>query len=363
MATPTNPTVTNWAESTQSWVDAWTQTNTQIWGSWFKAIGDFTPQAPDTVGQGLSQSFNGDFDQLNQIFARNQQLLSRFFKVSVDAWQELLPAFEAGGNWQDTINQYNQQLQDQLAAFANSSQKISQNNLELWQLYIDEVKQFNQLWFAPLGVKIPDFVAGQSAPWLELNNRYWEMLYDKSFSGMILSSPMLGPNREFTGKLLRNFEAWTDLYRASTDYQLILGEVQVKSFENLMQTLVEKAEKGEIVKDWKEFQGLWSQVADDIFAAAFCEEKNIKIRGKFINALNHYRLQQQELIEVLLSSMNLPTRSEVDEVHKTVYELRKQIKQLQKKVTALETAAPPAAPDAAADPKPGSAPKSSTPKK
>lgn len=357
MSTPKNTTVTDWTESTKSVVDAWTQTNTQIWESWFKAIGDFTPKAPDTVSQGFRQ----DVEDINEVFAKNQQLLSRFFKISVDAWQELLPTFEAGGNWQDTVTRYNQQLQEQLAAFASSSQKISQNNLELWQLYVEEVKQFNQLGFAPLGVKMADFATGQSAPWLELNHRYWEMLYDKSFNGLILSSPMLGPNREFTGKLLRNFEAWTELYRANSDYQLVLGEVQVKAFENLMKTLAEKAEKGEVVKDWKEFQGLWSQVADDIFAAAFCEEQNIKIRGKFINALNHYRLQQQELMEVLLNSLNLPTRSEVDEVHKTIYDLRKQVKQLQKQVAELSTPAA-AAPEASPEPKPNSS-KTSTTKK
>jgi polyhydroxyalkanoate synthase subunit PhaE len=346
------PTATDWAESTKTFVDAWTKTNSQIWDSWFKTLGDFTPKSPESLTQ--------DFQDLSQIFTHNQEFLTRFLKVSVDAWQELIPTFEKGGNWQDMVQKYNQQMQDQLAAFVSSSQKISQNNLGLWQLYVDEVKQFNQLWFSPLGVKIADFTSGQSAPWLALNNRYWEMLYEKSFGGMILSSPMLGPSREFTGKLMRNFEAWTELYRASTDYQLVLGEVQMKSFENLMKILAEKAEKGEVVKDWKEFQGLMSQVADDVFAQTFCDENNLKVRGKFINALNCYRLQQQELLEVMLNSMNLPTRSEVDEVHKSVYELRKQVKQLQKQIATLEAATPPAPP--APEPTP-EAPKSPAPKK
>jgi polyhydroxyalkanoate synthase subunit PhaE len=143
-----------------------------------------------------------------------------------------------------------------------------------------------------------------------------------------MKSPILGPTREFTGKLLNGFDAWSQLYRASLDYQIVLGDIQVKSFEALMKALVNKAEKGETIEDWKQFQALWSQIADDVFAEAFCEEKNLKIRGKFLNALNLYRIEQHKLLEQSLQMMNLPTRSEIDELHKTVYELKKEIKTL-----------------------------------
>jgi polyhydroxyalkanoate synthesis regulator phasin len=35
-------------------------------------------------------------------------------------------------------------------------------------------------------------------------------------------------------------------------------------------------------------------------------------------------------MEIYLRSMNLPTRSEVDEIHRTIYELRKEVKSLKK---------------------------------
>jgi NADPH:quinone reductase-like Zn-dependent oxidoreductase len=73
-----------------------------------------------------------------------------------------------------------------------------------------------------------------------------------------------------------------------------------------------------------------SVVADDIFEKAFCQPENLKVRGSFINSLNNYRIKQQDLMEVYLRSMNLPTRSEVDEIHKTIYELRKEVKSLKK---------------------------------
>ncbi len=43
-----------------------------------------------------------------------------------------------------------------------------------------------------------------------------------------------------------------------------------------------------------------------------------------------YRLYQQQLVEVFLKMYDLPTRSEGDEIHHSIYELRKEVKSLKK---------------------------------
>ena len=97
-----------------------------------------------------------------------------------------------------------------------------------------------------------------------------------------------------------------------------------------MEDLLAQAKDGKPVKTWKEFQQRWAISADQVFEEAFCEEKNLKVRGKFINALNRYRIQQQGILEEWLKTFNLPTRSEVDEIHQTIYQLRKEVKSLKK---------------------------------
>ena len=43
-----------------------------------------------------------------------------------------------------------------------------------------------------------------------------------------------------------------------------------------------------------------------------------------------FRLYQQQLMEVFLKMYGLPTRTEVDEIHHSIYELRKEVKNLKK---------------------------------
>ena len=320
----------SWNDVTKTWVNTWTETGNQFWKSWFDWMEATTAN---------SQEQNPvDLSSVTERFTENQQLLMRFLKLSFQAWQDILPKVQAGEDWQQTLTNYSQQIRDQVNQFSSSSTQISQDSAELWQLYLQQLQKFNQVWVAYLESSLNPLsqtATGSSQPWIELNNLYWEMFYQPTV-GKLFQSPTLGVTREFNNKILKGFDVWTNFYRASINYQTLLADIQIQSFEALMQELVKLAEKGEPVTDWRKFQGLWSTIFDDIFEKAFLSEGNLKIQGDFLNALNAYRIQQQELMELGLKTLNLPTRTEVDEIHKTMYELRKEVKQLKKKLAEYE---------------------------
>jgi class III poly(R)-hydroxyalkanoic acid synthase PhaE subunit len=315
----------------QTWMD----TGTQVWKSWFELL-----EMSST--RNFAETAKPGYQHLARQFAENQDLFARLLQLSFKTWQDLLPEVQAGENWQESLSRYSAAVRQQLDEFSQGTGKATQDLGELWKLYLKEVQKFNQLWVESLGASfgpLSQTVPGSSEPWIELNNLYWNLVYEQTF-GSLTQSPILGPSREFNGKLLRSFDAWTDLYRASIDYQAVLATIQVSSFEKLMQELLQQAEaeleqgkKGrEQAKDWRYFQNVWTDVADRVFHEAFCEEENLKIRGKFLNALNTYRLRQQELTELWMKLLNVPVpvRSEVDEIHKNLYELRKEVKRLKK---------------------------------
>lgn len=341
MATDTK----TWAGMADQWVNTWTSVGTQMWQGWAELL--------DTTNRTSIADLQPGFTAVNQQLADNQQLLTRLLKLSFSYWQDLLPKVTAGENWQQFLTSYSEQIQTQLHEFTSGSLQTNQDTAALWQLYLKQMQQFSQLWTTSMGMAIAPLsqtaVAGAATPWIELNNIYWNLLYDKG-AGSLMQSPMLGPSREFNSKLLRSFDAWVMLYRASTDYQILLTNIQVRSFEAFMQELIQRAEKGEAVKDWRQFQQIWGEVADGVFEKSFCLEDNLKIRGKYLNSLNSYRIQQRSLMEVWLKAMDIPVRSEIDEVHQTIYELRKEVKTLKQTLAKYEAkmavATPPAEPAA-----------------
>ena len=323
MKANTNP----WTEMGNPFSKLWLETGTQMWKNWLDLMGKTTLANP------LEQS-QSSFQHFSQQMLNNQALYARLLQASFQTWQDLFPKIEAGENWQQGIQQYLKQLQEQFQQAALGSNNMAQDINQLWQLYLNEAQKFNQLWLESATASLTPLSQlgpGNTQPWLELNNLYWNLLYEESL-GSMMQSPILGPTRELSSKILKGFDVWTELYRATADYQVLLSDIQYKSIEALMKELVSLYEQGKKVKDWREFQQIWSVVADRIFEEAFRADENLKIRGKFINTLNRYRLQQQSLLEEWMKLMNLPTRSEVDEMHQTIYALRKEIKQLKKQL-------------------------------
>jgi class III poly(R)-hydroxyalkanoic acid synthase PhaE subunit len=318
---------------TNEMMNAWFNNTTQMWKGWYDLM---TSTASQYSKPGNVPNFTSPFGD------GNQQLFNPLL-YSFNAWKDILNQFQAGQNWEEASKKYVDEFSKQLNAFYASPTELVEDTNKLWQMYFQQLQKFNQLWGNYWGASLTPLsqtLSGESKPWIELNNLYWDMLYQPTL-GNLLQSPTVGPTRGLNAKLQKAFEAWIDLYRASIDSQAILRQIQFRSFEKLMQDLVALAQKGEPVDDWRKFQQMWSRIVDEKFEETFSQEENLKIRGKLLNALNYYRLQQQELVEFWMETMNMPVRSEIDEIHRNVYELRKEVKSLKKRLAAAEKAAEP----------------------
>lgn len=331
----------HWSNMANNFTQNWVETGTKMWQSWFDLVTVTPTKAVANSFKDSVASAKPEFKYIAQRLVDNQELLSRLYKLSYKAWQDILPKYDQGESWQKLAQGYSEQMRQQIQEYTTGTFTASSDVAKLWQLYLQETQKFSQLWLEAIGSSagpISRTFTGTPQPWLELNNLYWNFLYEQSF-GSLMRTPILGPTRELNGKLLKSFDAWSNLYRSSIDYQVVLADVQVRSFEELMLQLIDMAEKGERITSWRDFQQQWSIVSDRVFEETFCDEDNLRIRGNFVNSLNTYKLYQQELVELWMKQLNMPVRSEVDEIHKNMYELRKEVKQLKKRLAKYESVA------------------------
>ncbi|MEG3959933.1 poly(R)-hydroxyalkanoic acid synthase subunit PhaE [Microcoleus sp. herbarium2] len=209
--------------------------------------------------------------------------------------------------------------------------KATQNQAELWQIYLKGLQKLTQLWAESLQQSLKSetgAVGGYAGALIELSNLYWNM-YGKTF-GSVLQSPNLGFAREFNNKLLKSFDAGINFSKANFDYQLLLLDVWLKAFEETMRELAFYEEKGETVQDWQQLLSVWSKAFDGVFLQRLRAEDALEARGNYLNSAMTYRLYQQQVMEVFLKMYDVPTRREVDEVYQNIYELRKELKSLKK---------------------------------
>jgi polyhydroxyalkanoate synthase len=90
-------------------------------------------------------------------------------------------------------------------------------------------------------------------------------------------------------QLFNSINAWMNLSKASFDYQLVLADVWIKAFTEVIQELRTEQVKGE------EFLQVWSSVFDREFAQKLRSEDAVLLQGKLLNTAIDYWTHQQKL--------------------------------------------------------------------
>jgi len=270
-----------------------------------------------------------------QFFASQAQMLNLVRMIS-EAWQSILTNAQSPEEWSKALNTYSEQMRQQLTAGINPA-KFMQSSSELWSLYLQTLQKWGLPWLQALA-DTPHYMSGgllnanNPNPWLELNNVYWQA-FEQTF-GRLFAAPSFGLNREFNEKVNKAFKLWLENQQATLNYQLLLGNTWVNAFQALMQKLLALAQSGKTLENQKQLVNLWVEVGDEQFMALFHSDEYAGVQSKVVNSGMALRRQLREINEVWLRAQDLPTRTELDEAHHQIYELRKEVKALKKAMAA-----------------------------
>lgn len=294
----------------------------------------FTPEfMADSMKQALGQFMNGQ--------VQAQQLMN----LVNEAWQAMLTNAASPAEWSKALTAFTDQLRQQMSTAMNGA-KLLENNAELWRLYIEEAQKFTQPWLNAWG-QTPVFMSKLAgADQANATNEFMQ-LFQAAFEqtwGRALLAPSMGLLRELNEKVNKGFALWLENQQLTVAYQLLIGEAWIDAFQALMQKLMNMAQKGETLTDQRHLLRIWVEVADEVFIALFHSEAYAKTQSAYVNSNMALRRQQRELLEIWLRSNDMPTRSDLDEAHHQIYQLRKDVKALKKTLAAQPTAPVAAAP-------------------
>ncbi len=340
--------------ATKVWNDAQQQIM-NIWGALAQAAVAFAPHKTDknsfmamadvwreTIQQGIHAMTSATDPTakavIEKLFA-SQIGIMRLLELSEKVWQSAMPVLENGGDWEAVLKEQLARVRDELLLASTEGLHVTGSYAQLWQTFLKEGQAFSQPWIDAMtrsSENVGDALSGKPSALIEMTNLYWDA-YRDTF-GNLLQAPGIGYSREVDEKLRRGFTAWLDVQQAIFEYHVILTNTWVAAFEQVVLDLARLAQESESVEGVRDFLNRWSATADGVFKQAFRSEEYIKTQGKLVNAIMTYRQRQRQINEVFLQIYDLPTRSEVDEAHRRVYELRKEVKSLRKELAALKSA-------------------------
>jgi hypothetical protein len=153
--------------------------------------------------------------------------------------------------------------------------------------------------------------------------------FDSTF-GRIFHVPPVGKDREKVELLLRSFDDLSVHLAKYTEFQHTMYVTGLAALEKVIATITEKCNKGQEIKEFDEFFDIWLDVNEKTYYELFQSAEFSKMQGEMLETSLNMREHGFKLMELYLYDYPIALRSEMDDLYKTIYELKKKVKSLEK---------------------------------
>ena len=334
----------DWSAQTNEMMKTWGDAQKRLWSGWMdwaKVAGGGTPTAPmfdpmqffqmgadawSGLKEGPTQRLAGNIFGTPEVMTRSMNLLMK-------AWQTVAPKLEAGKPWQPDLQKLLDDWRKEVtempkrsASAAGDFAQLSKSLFERWTpMTAPWMSMITQATSAHPGEAFLSGTAGlgQLAGFQEM--------FRGPFAQMSVGElPRATVAREKMGKMLKMFDALKDLQDAQKQYQKTLSEGLAASVERTIEHLAKLADKGEKVTSPRDLMRTWYSIADQTLMQKFNTAEFLKIQDKLTDALMGHKKAQREAMEIIYNSLEIPTRSEIDEAYKDIHALKREIRSLRR---------------------------------
>ncbi len=333
----------NFGKPAQDYMANFGQTNTaftNIYNSWLNTLN----ASYDSMSRNMSSAFNKDifanYMQGNQMYAKMQEVFQPMADMlqkgqfNMDAFKNMLNA-----------EHYNQMTKQMFGSFFNQSsvKEAYDNGIKQLQEFFATQNNLGKEYYAQMQE------AASSFPQLFQNNSSHNMkefysqmhnLFGKTFEPLM---KIVNP-----GKEKENAEAVISLMDRIADFTIKQAELQAylqtttrEGVEKVAKQYAEKYGNGQALTNMPSAQELyseWVKVNEQLFTELFASEAFSQVKGEALNLSMEVKKHFEKQFETTFQNLPVVFKSEVEDLQKTVYELKKQVKELQTKL-AMQNAA------------------------
>lgn len=142
-------------------------------------------------------------------------------------------------------------------------------------------------------------------------------------------------------QVLKATGEWIALRRASAAFKAVTAAAWARAFASFSRATT--ADPSLVTQGPRAVLDRWLKVANEELIRTQRTEPFLKAQRDLLTAGVDYRLKERALVELWCETHSIPTRTEIDDVHRTLHDLRAQIRDLKSRLAATEARPPRAA--------------------
>lgn len=165
----------------------------------------------------------------------------------------------------------------------------------------------------------------------------WTKIYEATY-GRLFETPAVGPIREKQEKMMKSFPIYVNLYttwiESNINFQTVFMEAMRKTYEKTVNDMVTGKVSPEKYKDfYKILIDTYSETFKEFMRSGHFANDMGRLMSNFIE----FQKNNKEIFEDnYMKPMNVPTKTDIDEINKELYSLRKAVKEQQNLLRDME---------------------------
>lgn len=155
-------------------------------------------------------------------------------------------------------------------------------------------------------------------------------MYGEEFR-KLLNLPQLGLTRFYQERVNIAVEKFSSFQSAIHDFVMILLKPAGKAFQEMQEEVGRLSGQGEdVLQDTKKCYQIWMKKMEDQYLQLLRSPEYTESLGNTLRALKDYRVAREQWMMDLLQDVPVPTRKDMDDLYRELYNLKKKIRNLEK---------------------------------
>jgi len=218
---------------------------------------------------------------------------------------------------------------ESMAALFKGSGAMPEVLLKLAQTTMGSIIEFQQKMIQRIGRMGESVEAYQFQDLDENMSRVWTDIYKKEFQ-QFFQIPQLGLMRTYQEKANQAVDKYNLFQSTLSEFLSLLSLPFNRSMQVMQEKLGEMAEKEGLAEDTKVYYNMWVKVLEGHFMTLFQTPEYVETLSRTVNALADYAAARNAALEDMLSMLPVAKRTEVDDMARELYELKKRLRKLEK---------------------------------
>ncbi|MBS0570698.1 MAG: class III poly(R)-hydroxyalkanoic acid synthase subunit PhaE [Proteobacteria bacterium] len=289
-------------KSTQDWAHDWQALQKQYWSAWQDATRSATGGAPDPA-----TPWHEGLEQWSRLFGDSGKQ------------NETLDRLMAGAKG------YMALMQSMIAAAGNKAGGMNPKDWsEAMRQGFDLPGADALLRGNPLAKMLRD-IGGQGAHGIDqLSSSFAPFLAQAKSEGLSwLGVPAFGYAREHQEQYQKMAAAFVEYQDAINRYNALILKASQRSFGIFESKLGERDEPGRRIESPRALYDVWVDAAEEAYAEVALSDEFRKVYGDVVNAQMRVRSHVQAEVERVGTDLGMPTRTELNSVHRRLHEMRR----------------------------------------